>query len=572
MPDSASDHGDFTRRDFFMALAASGAAASASALPLAADAQPSPAAAGSITEGTIAEAEKLAGIAFTATERAQIAKTVGEHLELFAARAKFGALDNQLAPAQVFRVLLPGEQPRTRSNALIEKFQRRGKAAPETDADLDWATVEELSAWIKDRKVTSARLVARAIARLKKSNAKLTNVITLIEAQAYREADERDAEVKRGKIRGPLHGIPYGLKDIFDTAGIATTWGAEPWRDRVPSRDAGVVERLREAGAVCVAKTAVGALAYGDIWFGGTCKNPWNPEQGSSGSSAGSASVVASGCVPFAIGTETLGSIISPSVRCGTTGLRPTFGRVPRDGAMALCWSWDKIGPITRSVVDTGIVLAAINGASTADASSVSVPFTAPRIPSANGIKLGYDPSWFEGPMASLQDTLDAARACGAELVSRRIEPPADPSLLVTSLMAEAAAAFEDMTRSNADDKLSWQADEAWPNSFRKTWFIPAIEVVQAERMRRVFMQWMRAALDGVDALILPPYAGGMLVVTNATGHPALVLRAGFDKPDAPRSLTLIGHPFDEATLIGVGAAIEAKLAVAEKRPEMPWM
>ncbi|MEY5061058.1 MAG: hypothetical protein RIS45_979 [Planctomycetota bacterium] len=555
-----------------MALAASGAAASATALPLATNAEQPPAAAGSITEGAIAEAEKLAGIAFTAAERAQIAKTVSEHLETFAARAKFGALDNQLAPAQVFRVLLPGEQPRVKSGAVVEKFQRKGKPAPETDADLDWASIEELSAWIKERKVTSARLVARAIARLKKSNAKLLNVITLIEAQAYREADERDAEVKRGKIRGPLHGIPYGLKDLFDTAGIATTWGAEPWRSRVPTRDATVVERLRDAGAVCVAKTAVGALAYGDIWFGGTCRNPWNPEQGSSGSSAGSASVVAAGCVPFAIGTETLGSIVSPSVRCGTTGLRPTFGRVPRDGAMALCWSWDKVGPITRSVVDTGLVLAAIQGANNLDASSVAVPFTAPRLPNAKGVKLAYDPSWFEGPMASNKDVIAAAKACGAELVERKIEPPADPSVLVMSLMAEAAAAFEDMTRTNADDQLSWQADEAWPNSFRKTWFVPAIEVVQVERLRRVFMQWMRGVLDGVDALILPPFAGGMLVVTNATGHPALVLRAGFDTPSEPRSITLIGHPFDESTLIAAGAALEARLAVAEKRPEMPWM
>jgi len=555
-----------------MALAASGAAASASAITLGAGDSVATAAAGAITDSTIAEAEKLAGISFTEKERAQMAKTVADQLDNFAARGKFGPLDNQLAPAQVFRVLLPGEQPRTRSNALIEKFQRRGKPAPESDADIDWATVEELSAWIKDRKVTSARLVARSIARLKKSNAKLSNVITLIESQAYREADERDAEVKRGQIRGPLHGIPYGLKDLFDTAGIATTWGAEPWRERVPTRDATVVTRLREAGAVCVAKTAVGALAYGDIWFGGTCKNPWNPEQGSSGSSAGSASAVAAGCVPFAIGTETLGSIVSPSTRCGTTGLRPTFGRVPRDGAMALCWSWDKIGPITRSVIDTGLVLAAINGANNLDASSVTLPFTPPRLPNAKGVRLAYDPAWFEGPMAAHKDALEAAKSCGAELVERHIAPPADPSVLVTSLMAEAASAFEDMTRTNADDQLSWQADEAWPNSFRQTWFVPAIELVQAERLRRVFMQWMRTVLEGVDALILPPYSGGMLVVTNATGHPTLVMRAGFDKPNSPRSITLIGHPFDEATILGVGAALEAQLRVAEKCPEMPWM
>ena len=568
MTDSAPDRTDFTRRDFFVSLAAATAAASGAGLASAQSAAP----AASVTAASIAEAEKLAGIAFTAAEREQVAKTVGEQVELFKVRAAFGALDNQLAPAQVFRALLPGEEPRVRSSAVMARSQRKGKAAPEGDADLDFATIEQLAAWMKDGKVTSRRLVARSIARLRKANEKLANVITLIEGPAYREADERDAELRKGKPRGPLHGIPYGLKDLFDTAGIRTTWGAEPWRDRTPESDATVVRRLREAGAVCVAKTAVGALAYGDIWFGGTCRNPWNPEQGSSGSSAGSASAVAAGCVPFAIGTETLGSIVSPCTRCGATGLRPTFGRVPRGGAMALCWSWDKVGPITRSVVDTGLVLAALHGADTADASSVTMPFTAPRLANAEGMKVGYDPAWFEGPMASHKDALDAATAAGAQLVARPCLPPADPSVLVTSLMAEAAAAFEDMTRTNRDDMLSWQADEAWPNSFRRTWFVPAIELMQAERMRRVFMKWMRVALDGVDALILPPYAGGMLVVTNATGHPALCLRAGFDAPDSPRSITLIGHPFDEATLIGLGAALEARLAVAEKQPQMPWM
>jgi Asp-tRNA(Asn)/Glu-tRNA(Gln) amidotransferase A subunit family amidase len=580
MNTSVGNSADFTRRDFFMTLAATSAAASASALTAATPAlQSTPAAVDprfAISEASIAQAEKLAGISFTDSERAQIVKSIGDQLELFKARAEFGALENQLAPAQVFRVLLPGEEPRARSSAAIEKFSRRGKVAPDNDSDLDWASVEQLGLWMKDGKITARQLVARSIARLKKSNAKLSNVITLIEGPAYTEADQRDFEMKKGKSRGPLHGIPYGVKDLFDTAGIKTTWGAEPWRERVPKTDATVVSRLREAGAICVAKTAVGALAYGDIWFGGTCKNPWNSEQGSSGSSAGSASTVAAGCVPFAIGTETLGSILSPCTVCGTTGLRPTFGRVPRDGVMALCWSWDKIGPITRSVVDTGLVLAAIHGANNRDASSVSMPFSPPRLPNAKGLKLAYDPSWFEGQLSSHSDALEAARACGATLIERKCTPPANPSVLLTSLMAEAAAAFEDMTRTNADDKLSWQADEAWPNSFRKTWFIPAVELVQAERIRRVFMQWMREVLADVDALILPPYAGGMLVVTNATGHPTLCLRGGFDAPNAPRSITLIGHPFDEATIIGAGAAIEAQLSIAggvgEKRPEMPWM
>jgi Asp-tRNA(Asn)/Glu-tRNA(Gln) amidotransferase A subunit family amidase len=529
--------------------------------------------AAAITDATIAEAEKLAGIAFNATERAQIVKSMADQLETMKARLAHGALDNQLAPAQVFRVLLPGEKAVVHGNAIQSRIRFGGGApAPRGDADLDFATVETLARWMESGAVTSRRLVERSLARLKKADPTLHCVITLVEEQALAEADARDAEHRAGKSRGKLHGIPYGLKDLFDTKGIRTTWGAEPWRDRVPTSDAFVVERLRDAGAVLVAKTAVGALAYGDIWFGGTCRNPWNPEQGSSGSSAGSASAVAAGCVPFAIGTETLGSIVSPSTRCGTTGLRPTFGRVARNGCMALCWSWDKIGAITRSAIDTGFVLEAMYGASDADPSSVDVPFVAPRAAQAKEVRLGYDPRWFEGPNAALADTLSAARDAGAQLVERRIDPPCDPGILATSLMAEAAASFEDMTRTNADDQLSWQADEAWPNSFRRTHFVPAIEVVQVERLRRVFMRWMREVLADVDALIAPPFAGGMLVVTNATGHPAICLRAGFDAPNAPRSVTLIGHPFDEQRLIEVGAALERRMGASEKRPEMPWM
>ncbi|MFM7050925.1 MAG: amidase [Planctomycetota bacterium] len=566
-------HEETHRREFLGSLAMLGAAGGSTAIvpsAIAAAALSQGASDGSITAATVAEAEKFAGIPFTAAERAQIARTIGDQIEAFKARGAFGAIDNQLAPAQVFRVLLPGEAPATR--AVRAGTAASGAAAPSGDDALDWATVAQLGQWMRDGKVTSRRLVERSIARLARSRGKLNHVITLVGEPALAEADALDAEARAGRWRGPLHGIPYGLKDLFDTAGIATTWGAEPWRDRVPADDATVVKRLRDAGAVCVAKTAVGALAYGDIWFGGTCRNPWNAEQGSSGSSAGSASAVAAGCVPFAIGTETLGSIVSPSVRCGTTGLRPTFGRVPRDGAMALCWSWDKVGPITRSVRDTGLVLEAINGGNDLDASSVSMPFVAPSAGEAKGLRVAFDPAWFEGPAAALRNALDAARDSGMVLVERTFAPPCDPSVLVTSLMCEAAAAFEEMTRSGADDTLSWQADEAWPNSFRRTWFVPGIELVQAERVRRAFMRWMRTALEGVDALILPPFAGGFLYITNATGHPQLVLRAGFDAPAQPRSISLIGHPFDEATLLCAGMAIESRLAVAEKRPEMPWM
>jgi len=395
-----------------------------------------------ITAATIAEAEKLAGITFTDTERAQMLRTMSEQVEGLKRRTPFGPVPNALAPAQVFRVL-PRTGKRRAPAATMQPPAQFDDGEPTDDA-IDWASVARLARWMQAGKITSRRLVERSIARLKASQPTLLHTITLMEESALREADVLDAEAREGKWRGPLHGIPYGLKDLFDTKGVATTWGAEPWRERVPTRDARVVLRLRTAGAVCVAKTAVGALAYGDIWFGGTCKNPWNPAQGSSGSSAGSASAVAAGCVPFAIGTETLGSIMSPSLRCGTTGLRPTFGRVSRDGCMALCWSWDKIGPITRHVEDTGLVLAAINGGGVGrDPSNVASRFTAPRVGDAKGMRFAYDPAWFAGPGASLANTLDAARDAGIELVERTFEPPSDPGILVTSLMAEAAAAFE---------------------------------------------------------------------------------------------------------------------------------
>lgn len=522
-----------------------------------------------ITEVSLREAEKLAGITFTDTERAQMLRTISDQVATYAARAKFGAIPNTLAPAQVFRVLPRTGKPQPVPTDVEPIARVETTPTPE---ELDWASVAQLGQWMRAGRVTSRQLVERSLARLRAANAKLFCVITLLEESALREADARDAEAKEGKWRGALHGIPYGLKDLFDTAGVATTWGAEPWRDRVPKRDARIVVRLHNAGAICVAKTAVGALAYGDIWFGGTCKNPWNIEQGSSGSSAGSASAVAAGCVPFAIGTETLGSIVSPSVRCGTTGLRPTFGRVSREGCMALCWSWDKVGPITRTVEDTGLVLEAINGGGSRDVSNVASKFTAPRIASAHGVRIAHDPAWFTGPFASLAPTLDAARACGATVVERTFDMPCDPSVLVVSLMSEAAASFEELTRSGADDTLSWQADEAWPNSFRQTYFTPAIELVQVERIRRRFMEWMRTALKDVDAIMLPPFAGGFLVASNATGNPQLVLRAGFDNERTPRSISLIGHVFDEATLVRTGMAIEAKLGVAAKRPEMSWL
>lgn len=546
------------------------------------------ASAAALSAETIAAAERLAGITFTPAEREQMARTIGQQLAMFAARAKFGALPNSLAPAQVFRVLLPVESaadelavsgaasataaPAT-APAGVAAPAGAAAAAPTGASDLDFATVAQLGVWMRAGHVTSRMLVERSLARLRTANPTLHCVITFAGDAALAEADARDAEAKRGDWRGPLHGVPYGLKDIFDTAGIATTWGAEPWRDHVPDSDAVVVSRLRDAGAVMVAKTAVGALAYGDIWFGGTCRNPWDPEKGSSGSSAGSASAVAAGCVPFAIGTETLGSIVSPCERCGTTGLRPTFGRVSREGCMALCWSWDKIGPITRCVGDTALVLEAINGASAGDPSSVTVPLRPVDAAALPRMMVAYDPAWLASDRAGvMRPTITALRDAGVRVVERTMTPPGDPGMLMTSLVAEAAASFESLTRDGTDDELAWQADEAWPNTFRQAWFIPAIELVQAERLRRRFMEWMRTCIGDADALMCPPFAGGMLMVTNATGHPTLVQRAGFIDPRTPTTITLIGRPFGDAALVTLGHAIEERLGVAARKPDLSWM
>jgi Asp-tRNA(Asn)/Glu-tRNA(Gln) amidotransferase A subunit family amidase len=396
-------------------------------------------------------------------------------------------------------------------------------------------------------------------------------VVTLLPERALAAAARADAELAAGRDRGPLHGVPCGVKDLFAVAGAPTTWGAVPYRDQVIDDTATVVRRLDEAGAVVAAKLTLGALAWGDVWFGGKTRNPWNPEEGSSGSSAGPAAATAAGLVAFGLGTETLGSIVSPCLRCGTTGLRPTFGRVARTGAMALGWSLDKIGPIARTVEDCMLVLAAINGADLGDPSSLNMPLNFDARRSVRGLRLGYDPAWFEEDGATVLDrqVLEAARQVGLRLV--RIELPDWPyQTLMTILMVEAAAAFEELTLSGRDDELSWQEPQAWPNLFRQTRFTPAIEYVQSQRFRRMVMEMMAGQFTEVDAIISPSYAGSLLLITNNTGHPALTLRCGFKEDGTPHGITLIGPLFDEGTLCSIGMALERELDVWRERPTMP--
>ncbi|MCI0631754.1 MAG: amidase [Phycisphaerales bacterium] len=525
-----------------------------------------------ISAGTVAQAERLAGVEFTDAERQMIAQSIGEQLEILAKRQRHPLPPNGLGPAQVFdpRLVRASERLPANHRGTIERSEDDPGPLPKDDDDVAFAPVTKLARWIERRQLSSAQLTEIYLDRLKRFDGPLKCVITLCEARARKRAARADAEIAAGLYRGPLHGIPWGAKDLLDTAGIRTTWGAEPFVDRVPDSDAAVVKKLDEAGAILVAKLSLGALAYNDMWFGGRTNNPWNLEQGSSGSSAGSAAATAAGMVGFSIGTETYGSIVSPCMRCGTTGLRPTFGRVSRAGAMALCWSLDKIGPICRAVEDCALVLAAINGYDGNDPSSIDMPLHLSARSGLIGLRLGYSPQWFAGKDANDLDraALEALRRTGVKLVE--IDWPDWPyDVLINGLLCEAAAAFEGLTRTNRDDELSWQDAEAWPNTFRKSWFIPGIEYVQADRFRRQCMHMMDEQFKRLHAMIGPSFAGSLCLVSNNTGHPSLTIRSGFKDDGTPHGITLIGRLFDEGTLCRIGTALERELNVWERRPKL---
>ncbi len=461
---------------------------------------------------------------------------------------------------------------------------------PTKDEDIAFSTVVQLAGWLRTRKITSERLTRIYLSRLKRFNPTLNCVITLTEEHALGQARAADAEIAAGHYRGPLHGMPWGAKDLLDTAGIPTTWGAEPFRDRVPAKDAAVTRMLNEAGAVLVAKLSLGALALNDVWFGGETKNPWVLEEGSSGSSAGPGAAVAAGLVGFAIGSETQGSIVSPSMRCGVEGLRPTYGRVPRTGAMTLSWTCDKLGAMARGVEDTILVLHAISGFDPGDTASVSRPLRFEAKASVAGLKVGYFPKWMHETPATDVDrhALDVVRSLGMTPVEVSLPDWPYDSLNII-LFAEAAAAFEQITLDHRIDSLKMQVPDAWPNTFRQSRFLSAVDFVQADRMRRMVAGEMRRVMGEVDLLLVPSLRDEFLVITNFTGHPSLTLRAGFVEinearsdwaPDPTRPLpkfnpprrvpygvTLVGKLFDEGTIVQAGMALEAAFGVQKARP-----
>jgi Asp-tRNA(Asn)/Glu-tRNA(Gln) amidotransferase A subunit family amidase len=540
----------------------------------------------------IESAERVIGIAYTATERGQMVENLEGQIASAISRRKF-RFDNSMPTATRFDPRLPGFRMPAPGSPRFTRATVR--PLPADEADIAFASIGELAAWIGAGALTSRRLTEIYLSRIDALGPRLECFATVTAKRALAEADAADALLRGGVNLGPLHGLPYGLKDLFDTKGIATGWGAEPYRDRVPATDATIVRKLRAAGAVLLGKTTVGALAYNDIWYGGWTRNPWNLNEGSSGSSAGSASATAAGLCAFSIGTETLGSITSPSQRCGTTGLRPTFGRVSRSGGMALCWSLDKVGAICRFVEDTGVVLAAINGADPGDRFSIEAPFRFDASADISGLKLGYLPEAFgEGATEIDRGALAASRRLGVEVVEVSL-PPLPYEALMNVLYAEAAAAFEDLTLSDLDDTLKWQGDGAWPNTFRKARFLSAVDHVQLDRLRYQVMLALDELFSKVDAVIGPFMTGPMLIASNFTGHPCLHLRAGFHEvatrgaaslgsgklttgePKAagrafkvPQGISLWGRLFEEGPILNLGMALEKELGVATARPEFP--
>ena len=547
-----------------------------------------------VTAFTFAEAEKLVQVTMTAAERTMAAASWRTSMA--------GMLERRTGPRKV--LLEASVAPATQWNPLLllggakagparNKFVRTQSVPgplPARDEDIAFAPLTKLSRWVETKAISSERLTHIYLDRIQRLDPKLRSVITLTRDHAIARAKKADAEIAAGKYRGPLHGIPYGVKDLLDTAGIATTYGAEPFRNRVPNVDSAVVARLNEAGAVLIAKLSLGALALNDIWFGGQTMNPWLLEEGASGSSAGPGAATAAALVAFSIGSETGGSIVSPSMRCGVTGLRPTFGRVPRTGAMTLCWSLDKLGPMTRTVEDAMLVLKVISGPDAGDVSSVESKLDFDAGASVKGLKIGYVPAWMKETPATDVDraALEAAKTLG--MIPTPITLPDWPyESLNLILFAEGAAAFEELILSGQANQLKIQVPDAWPNLFREARFLSAVDFVQADRMRRKVAVEMARVFSGVDLLLVPSLRDEMLTISNQTGHPSLTLRTGFVEvsearsdwaPDpahplpkfaparrVPHGVTLIGRLFDEGTIARVGMALELISGVAAERP-----
>jgi Asp-tRNA(Asn)/Glu-tRNA(Gln) amidotransferase A subunit family amidase len=545
-----------------------------------------------ISAQTFAESEKLMQVTLTSAQRDMAAATWASSMAPLAAR-RVGAhalvLPDAIAPASVWTPAAAVHASGPTRDRFLRSSEPPGPL-PARDEDIAYAPVTSLSRWLASRALTSERLTQLYLERIRRFDPQLRAFITVTADHALAQARQADAEIAAGHYRGPLHGIPYGVKDLLDTAGIRTTWGAEPFRDRVPAVDATVVARLNAAGAVLLGKLSLGALALNDVWFGGQTMNPWLPQEGASGSSAGPGAATAAALVGFSIGSETGGSIVSPSMRCGVTGLRPTYGRVARTGAMTLCWSLDKLGPMTRSVEDAMLVLAAISGPDAADVASVPSHLDFSAGAPVKGLRIGYVPAWMNEEPATDVDRAALDMVASLGLVPTPIALPDWPyESLDVILFAESAAAFEQWVAKGLVDQLKMQVPDAWPNTFRQSRFLSAVDLVQADRLRRSVALEMARVMAEVDLLLVPSLRDDMLTISNQTGHPSLTLRTGtvavaqarsdwapdpahplprFDPPrQVPHGVTLIGRLFDEGTIAQVGMAMERAAGVAARRP-----
>jgi len=516
------------------------------------------------------DAEKLIGLDFSDAQIDLMLPDLNGQLGKFEALHRF-AFSNGVPPALLFNPIPVGMKFETYHRKVRLSLPGKVKLPADLD-DLAFYSVGELATLIRTRQITSERLTRFYLERLKRYGPKLECVVTLTEDLALEQARRADAEIAAGKYRGPLHGIPYGAKDLLAVKGMRTTWGAAPYTNQVFDYDATVIKRLETAGAVLVAKTTLGELAMGDVWFGGMTRNPWNPKEGSDGSSAGSAAATAAGLIPFGIGSETYGSIVAPCDRCGATGLRPTYGRVSRVGAMSLSWSMDKIGPICRTVEDCAIVFNAIYGPDGLDQSVYDLPFNYDSKVKLSKLRIGYLKGDFAQEKGERQQhdqaTLQKLRALGVNLI-----PVALPDYPLRSisfvLSTEAAASFDELTRSHRDDLLKQQDADAWPNTFRQRRFVPAVEYLQAQRLRYLLIQDTAKVFAQVDVIVAPSLSGRSLLLSNLTGHPGVVVPNGFTRAGTPTSICFIGKLFGEAELLAVAKHYQDATDFHRRHPKL---
>lgn len=514
--------------------------------------------------------ERLTGLVYTEMERDSLIEGLGVALEDYEINRKT-SVENSVAPKLLFDPRPIGYENNTKQQEIKWNIPSDVEMPRNID-ELAFYSIPELASLIQQKKISSVELTNFFINRLKQYSDTLECLVTLTEDLALKQAKRADEELSQGIYRGPLHGVPYGVKDLFAVAGYKTTWGAAPYKDQQIEHTAEVVQRLEKAGGVLIAKLTLGALAMGDVWYDGVTKNPWDLSQGSSGSSAGSASATAAGLVPFAIGTETWGSIVSPSTRCGATGLRPTFGRVSRDGAMALSWTMDKVGPICRSAHDCAIVFDAIRGKDPKDQATVDYPFNYTQDLDVKNLKVGYLKDLFYGEdyRGKQNDslTIETLKSLGVNFHAVSLPDTIEVYALAIILEAEAGAAFDELTRSNKDDELVAQHKNAWPNIFRKSRFIPAVEYIQASRIRSILIEEFNQFIQEYDVVVCPSFGGSQLLMTNLTGNPCVVVPNGFDEDNHPTSISFIGNLYDEATLLAFAKKFQDETEFDNQHPE----